>query len=75
MQVFTITNTIISSYSMERSIQSEKLYTVLNNTLHYFDFVEFKACRLLQSWMKWKNSNELSSFAWYAALILVNSDL
>ncbi|CAF2762211.1 unnamed protein product [Rotaria sp. Silwood2] len=60
---------------MKRSIQSEKLYAVLNNALHYFDFVEFKACRLLQSWMKWKNSNELSPFAWHAALILINSDL
>ncbi|CAF2618508.1 unnamed protein product [Rotaria sp. Silwood2] len=60
---------------MKRSIQSEKLYAVLNNALHYFDCVEFKACRLLQSWMKWKNSNKLSPFAWHAALILVNADL
>ncbi|CAF4469313.1 unnamed protein product, partial [Rotaria sp. Silwood2] len=62
-------------YSMKRSIQSEKLYAVLNNALHYFDCVEFKACRLLQSWMKWKNSKKLSPFAWHAALILVNADL
>ncbi|CAF4153572.1 unnamed protein product [Rotaria sp. Silwood2] len=71
IQVFTITNIIVSNYSIE----SEKLYAILNNALHYFDFVEFKACRLLESWMKWKNSNKLSPFAWHAALILVNSDL
>jgi hypothetical protein len=71
-QVFDITNILLSSSSVE---QSKKLYVVLNNTLHRFSLVEFKACRLLESWMKWKDSNESYSFAWHAALLLANSDL
>ena len=54
---------------------SKTLFIALNNALHRFNTVEFKACRLLEYWMRWKDTNELSLFAWHAALLLTNSDL
>jgi hypothetical protein len=72
--VFAITNILSSHLLTNQSKDSEKLYRILNNILHRFNLVEFKACRLLEPWMKWKDSNVLSSFAYHAALLLTNSD-
>ncbi|CAF3536379.1 unnamed protein product [Rotaria sp. Silwood1] len=74
-QVLTITN-ILSFVSLTNQYnQYEKLWVILNNALHDMTWVEFKACRLLESWLKWKKSNELSCFAYHAALLLINSDI
>ena len=73
-QVSVVTNILWSFSSIDQS-QSKQLYIVLNTTLHRFTIVEFKACRLLEPWMKWKYLNKLSSFVYHAALLLANSDL
>jgi hypothetical protein len=72
--VFAINNILSFGFLTNRSTDSEKLYSVLNNTLHRFNLVEFKACRLLEHWIRWKDSNELSLFTYHAALLLTNSD-
>ncbi|CAF4096500.1 unnamed protein product [Rotaria sp. Silwood2] len=74
-QVLTITN-ILNFVSLTNQYnQYEKLWVILNNSLHCMTWVELKACRLLESWLKWKGSNELSCFAYHAALLLINSDI
>ena len=65
-QALTITNVLFTDFSSNRSI---------SDALHRFHIVELKACRLLEYWMKWKDSNEFSSFAYHAALILAKSNL
>ncbi|CAF2498035.1 unnamed protein product [Rotaria sp. Silwood2] len=74
-QAVMISNFLLSVSSSNRSKHSKMLCVVLSNTLHRFNSIEFKACRLVESWMKWKDSNEFSSFACHAALLLTNSDL
>jgi hypothetical protein len=74
-QAFIISSVLVSISSSNRSKQLEKLCVVLNNLLHHVNLVEFKACHLVESWMRWKDSNELSSFAYHAALLLTNSDI
>ncbi|CAF3493769.1 unnamed protein product [Rotaria sp. Silwood1] len=74
-QALTITKILSCASSTDRSKSLDKLWIILNNALHHMNWVEFKACRLLESWLKWKDSNELSSFAYHAALLLINSDL
>ncbi|CAF1362759.1 unnamed protein product [Rotaria sordida] len=75
-QTITITNIILSFVSIrDQSEQFDKLWIILNNALHHMKWVEFKAYRLLESWLKFKDSNELSLFAYHAALLLINSDL
>ncbi|CAF1482713.1 unnamed protein product, partial [Adineta steineri] len=75
-QALTITNYLSSVSSLNQSKDLENICIKLSNTLHYFDFIEFKAHRLLESWLKWKDSsNELSLFAYHAALLLVNSHI
>jgi hypothetical protein len=73
-QVLTITNILTSVLALNFSRKSRQVCTALNKALHNFNIVEFKACRLLESWMKWKDSDELSSFAYHAALLLANSN-
>ncbi|CAF1353297.1 unnamed protein product [Rotaria sordida] len=74
-QALTITNILSFASPTDQSKQLDKLWVILNNALHRINWVEFKAYRLLESWLKWKDSNELSSFAYHAALLLINSDL
>jgi hypothetical protein len=73
-QALTITNILTSVSALNCSQKSRQICIDLNKTLHRFNIVEFKACRLLESWMKWKDSNELFLFAYHAALLLTNSD-
>ncbi|CAF1097185.1 unnamed protein product [Rotaria sordida] len=75
IQAITITNIISFVLLTDRSKQFEKLRIILNNALHRMNWVELKACRLLESWLKWKDSNEFSCFAYHAALLLINSDI
>ena len=73
-QVSTLTSILLAGSSSDVSKHAENLFITLNNILHRFNLVEFKACRLLETWMKWKDSDELSSFAYHAALLLAHSD-
>ncbi|CAF2498080.1 unnamed protein product [Rotaria sp. Silwood2] len=74
-QALAITNIFSFNSLTDQSKQLDKLRIILSNALHRMNWIEFKACRLLESWLKWKDSNELSSFAYHAALLLINSDL
>ncbi|CAF2837444.1 unnamed protein product [Rotaria sp. Silwood2] len=74
-QALTITN-ILSFVSLtNRYNQHENIWIILSNALHRIHWVELKSCRLLESWLKWKDSNEFSCFAYHAALLLINSDI
>ena len=46
----------------------------LSDALHRINIVEIRARHILEGWLKWKDSDELSIFAYHAALILGNSD-
>ncbi|CAF2963995.1 unnamed protein product [Rotaria sp. Silwood2] len=74
-QALTITNILSFTSLTNRYNQYEKLCIILSNALHRIHWVELKSCRLLESWLKWKESNELSCFAYHAALLLINSDI
>ncbi|CAF1210204.1 unnamed protein product [Rotaria sordida] len=74
-QVLTITNILSFVLLTNQYNQYEKVWIILNNALHRMTWVEFKACRLLESWLKWRDSNEFSCFAYHAALLLINSDI
>ncbi|CAF4425145.1 unnamed protein product, partial [Rotaria sp. Silwood2] len=74
-QAFTITNILGFISLPDQSKQFEKLRIILSNVLHRMSWVELKARRLLESWLKWKNSNELSTFAYHAAVLLSNSNV
>ena len=73
-QASTITHLLSSNVSLNRLKYSKKFWFALNDELHRLNLVEFKACRLLECWMKWKDSNELSLLAFQAALLLTQSD-
>jgi hypothetical protein len=73
-QALIITNILSSTSATNPSEHSKKFYAKLNNALYRVNLVEFKACHLVESWMKWKDSDEFVSFANHAALLLVNSD-
>ena len=51
------------------------MYDDLSKALHRVSVVELKARHLVESWLKWKDVAEFSSFAYHAALLLANSDL
>ncbi|CAF1283491.1 unnamed protein product [Rotaria sordida] len=74
-QAFTITNILAFISLPDQSKQFEKLRIILSNVLHRMSWIELKARRLLESWLKWKNSNELSTFAYHAAVLLSNSNV
>ncbi|CAF4604917.1 unnamed protein product [Rotaria sp. Silwood1] len=74
-QAITLTNIISFTSLTNQSEQFKKLQIILNNALHRMNWIELKACHLLESWLKWKDSNELSCFAFHAALLLINSDI
>ncbi|CAF3500287.1 unnamed protein product [Rotaria sp. Silwood1] len=73
-QASMITDLLSSNLSSNRWKYSKKFWFILNNTLHRLKLVEFKACRLIECWMRWKESAELSLFAFHAALLLAQSD-
>ncbi|CAF1140039.1 unnamed protein product [Rotaria sordida] len=73
-QASTITDLLSSNLSSNRWKYSKKFWAVLNDALHRLNLVEFKACRLIECWMRWKESTELSLFAFHAALLLAQSD-
>ncbi|CAF3276523.1 unnamed protein product [Rotaria sp. Silwood2] len=75
VQALAITNILSFISSTNRYNQYEKLLVTLSNTLHRANLIELKACRLLESWLKWKDSNEYSCFAYHAALLLINSHI
>ncbi|CAF2765833.1 unnamed protein product [Rotaria sp. Silwood2] len=73
-QASTITDLLSSNLASNRWKYSKKFWAILNNALHRLHLVEFKACRLIECWMRWKESAELSLFAFHAALLLAQSD-
>ncbi|CAF4930573.1 unnamed protein product, partial [Rotaria sp. Silwood1] len=75
VQASTITH-ILSFISLTNQYnQYEKLCIILSNALHRMNWVELKASHLLESWLKWKDSNEFSCFVYHAALLIINSDI
>ncbi|CAF2149926.1 unnamed protein product [Rotaria magnacalcarata] len=75
VQACTITNILTFAPLTDQSKKLEKLRIIFSNALHRMSWVELKARRLLESWLKWKDSNELSTFAYHAALLLSNSNI
>ena len=73
-QASIITDMLSSNLPPNRRKSSKKYLIILNDELHCLNAVEFKACRLIECWMKWKGSSELSVFAFHAALLLAQSD-
>ncbi|CAM4931504.1 unnamed protein product [Rotaria socialis] len=73
-QASTINDILSTNLSTNRYKYSKKFWIAVNDGLHRLKLVEFKACRLIHSWMKWKESTELSLFAFHAALLLAQSD-
>ncbi|CAF1266860.1 unnamed protein product [Adineta ricciae] len=74
-EALILTNFLHFATSTERSGSLEKVLVVLDNALHRMSLIEFKARTLLESWLKWKDSNKFCSFAYHAALLLANSNL
>jgi hypothetical protein len=70
-----ITNILSFNPSSKQPKYSTKFCNGLSDALHHFTVVEFRAHCLLESWMKWKDSDEFSLFVYHAALLLINSDL
>ena len=73
-QASIITDILSSTLQPNRRKSSKKYLVILNDALHRLNSVEFQACRLIECWMKWKGSSELSVFAFHAALLLAQSD-
>ncbi|CAF0813097.1 unnamed protein product [Adineta ricciae] len=74
-EALILTNFLHFAASTEQSGSLGKVLVILDNALHRMSFIEFKARTLLESWLKWKDSNEFCSFAYHAALLLANSEL
>jgi hypothetical protein len=74
-QVLIINNILSFVLSTNQYDKYEKLFIIINNGLHSITYVELKAYHLLKTWLKWSNSNQLSYFAYHAALLLINSNL
>ena len=73
-QALTITNILYLASSIDQFERIENVLIILSNALHRIHWVEFKAFTLLGTWLKWKDSNKFCSFAYHAALLLINSD-
>ncbi|UJR20398.1 hypothetical protein I4U23_023529 [Adineta vaga] len=74
-QALALTKFLQFAASIQQSSSLGQVLAVLNKALHRMNIVEFKARLLLESWLKWKDSNEFSSFAYHATLLLANSNL
>lgn len=74
-QASTITNLLSSKLASNRAKYPKKFWLTFNDELHHLNSVEFKASRLIECWMRWKESKEFSLFAFHAALLLTQSDI